>query len=321
MSTIALPEPRSRLVEFFTLRLSRALSAIGPDASRIGRTQSLGLIAQRRSAAEVLWSAGQPAEALRLLVEAARLANQTFDDTWQSLSGGEELDLESRLHRIGASRREARSATNILERLDALRLPVLDDEVVSGDSNAYASILDAVVLLERLVRGTTLSNTAARTRLAVRWFIAFSVFVAGVAGAIVGLRKPMMTASASASFDGSARYAADRVLDGDPSTSWCLPDAAPGFVDLRLREPRTITNVIVTNSHNPPAEDRATKEFRIELFDGDRKIATKDARFPIFSSNPQPMRVAVAGSHVTRVRVQVLSHHKTGACLAEVGLE
>lgn len=321
MSTIALPEPRSRLVEFFTLRLSRALSAIGPDASRIGRTQSLGLIAQRRSAAEVLWSAGQPAEALRLLVEAARLANQTFDDTWRSLAEGEELDLESRLHRVGASRREARSATNVLERLDSLRLPVLDDEVVAGDSNAYATILDAVVLIERLVRGTTMTNASARVRLAIRWLLAASALVAIVAGVVIGLRKPMMTASASASFDGGPRYAADRVLDGDPSTSWCLPDNSQGFIDLRLREPQTITNVTVTNSHNPPAEDRATKEFRVELFDGDRKIATKDTRFPVFSSNPQPMRVPVTGNHVTRIRVQVLSHHKTGACLAEVGLE
>jgi hypothetical protein len=114
---------------------------------------------------------------------------------------------------------------------------------------------------------------------------------------------------------------ADLVTDGIGATEWLLPDKAKGWLELELARRRVVNGISIENAHNRHYLDRATRELRIEAFDGKKRVFETKIVFQRIEEESHPVRVALPRVPVSRLRFEVLSHHGSGAGLAEIRLE
>jgi hypothetical protein len=81
------------------------------------------------------------------------------------------------------------------------------------------------------------------------------------------------TASASATWEDNPLVGAGKVLDGslydarEGGNYWLLPNETPGWVQIDLRDVFNIEVVRILNCNNGHGNDRATKDFRLEIKD------------------------------------------------------
>jgi hypothetical protein len=345
----------SSLAEFFTLRSAADALAAEPAAQRAARTDVVRRARQKREAAEALWSVSQPVEALRLLVEAARLfrdaltdgdfatvrgaaartGDATGGDAAASAGAGDDdttsgdataegppSPLAARLRALGASAGSADEAAAALLGLDAIRIPALNRDAGSTEADAFRALgealatadaaLDASVLTAGEIAGHRVARSA--------WLLAALGALAGAAW--YALRPgPDVVATASAVYAGDPIFGPDRVLDGESATEWLLPDRTPGAIELTLRAPRRVTAVRLVNGHNREFNDRAIRDYEIELYAGQRLVKKLSGSFAQLVPAPAPVSIRADADGVDRVRVVVKSFHREGAALAEIALE
>ena len=343
------------IIEYFLLRDARAEALKTPDAARVAIGRALSLGRQKGEAADALWSNGHAAEGLRLAVDAlhavldacapspsAPLPSAPLPAAPSPAAASEEAaedggDAPQDTAAVAASEgprwRAFLAGRGIpASRLDAFAvlestsssalLPVLDAEVGGTHADLYEQSLAARLEVVRAVAGVALTTRDLVWLRAIR--IGSVVVVLAVVGGLVSwlTRRPERPlVQASDVFGQSPQFAAGLVLDGREDTEWLLPDHASGWVETRLPEARRVSAVTITNADNPPHFDRATREYRVELYSADRVVGSADGVFDNLEREPAPRRIEVAGDDVDRVRFVVRSTHGAGGGIAELRVE
>ncbi len=348
-----------RLAEPVTLANAQRTAESTPETARKQLAVDLSLGRQKADAAEALFDNGHPSEAIKLARESLEhtlraveaLAPPTAlvpESVAGSVPGTEPApEPETATAAETASVAATASATeppsepvwrrtlvarglsattlaSVQVVVDAMRgsaAPRLDEDVKPEDATAFHRVLAARVAVDRAVHAAAL--TPAQVRAQRRNRVATLVLLAAalVVGAYFLLRTPSGTfASASEHFGDMEQYAPDHIIDGRPDTEWLLPDRANGWVEVQVGPPRRVTAVTLLNSHNPPHNDRATRDYTLEVWAHGELARTLDGTFP-FSPSPEPVRLEVGVDDVERVRLVVRSTHNLGGGLAELTLE
>lgn len=199
--------------------------------------------------------------------------------------------------------------------------PRLDGEVTPEHATAFHRVLAARVAIDREIHPAALTTAQVRGKRRNRIALTAFVVLAVVLGSYVAFRRPSGTfATASATFNNADEYGPASVMDGNPETEWLLPDHASGWLEINVDPPRRINAVSVVNASNQPHEDRATREYTIELWSHGELARSVEGTLP-FSTARNPVRSELGVDDVERVRVVVRSWHQLGAGLAEVSFE
>jgi hypothetical protein len=311
----------SGLVEFFTLREAAAAIAREAPETRDARARLLRRARQKRDAAEALWSVSQTAEALRLATESLELFLAMARESTPT-SEGAPKDVAAVLAALGASPKVAARIGAAAASLDAVALPVLDGDVTTEHLGLYRDLADALDLLDaHLAPHALLPRDIRSLRLTRIGGVALFVALAFGVVAFWLTRPERIAATASAFYANDPQFGPEKVVDGLPETEWLLPDRTPGHVELRLPSARTVTAVRLLNGHNRQFNDRAVREYTVELHAGPRLVASKEGEFAEFQEAPTWTDVPVRGDAVDRVRVVVRSWHRMGSALAEIELK
>lgn len=198
------------------------------------------------------------------------------------------------------------------------KLPDLDADVSPALADLFQRVMDARHAVDAAV-GTG-AWTAGDMRWArVRRWLGASVLLAGViGGSYFALHEPEgVFASASDVWQQNASFSADMAIDGRNDTWWILPDRATGWVEERISPARHVSQVVLLNSSNPPSHDRATSDYRLEIYSGGTLARSIDGHFD-WADDPQPVTHDVDMDGVERVRFVVRGYHRTGAGLTEM---
>jgi hypothetical protein len=335
------------LVEYFTLKRALEVHGALDAAARKRIADALAIGRQKADAAEALWSNGHAAEALRLAVAALEATVAALPAYAEGMKlgprpvaeGDSERPAEAKadvgegepdemgdeaalrraaLHARGLDPRRIATVEAALEAAGKCALPTLDAEVSPSHAELFQQVVAARHLVERVLRTAGMDRKELRFARAVRITTAGIVGVLAVAAVwFATWTPPGVRAEASAVWANAPAFGAETVIDGRPDTYWLLPDGQPGWVEARISPPRRIEHVRVLNSHNPPHEDRATRDYRIELYSGSELVRTIEGSFE-FSTSPQPVEHAVGADGIDRIRFVVLSHHRIGGGLAEL---
>lgn len=307
---------RSSVMEFFLLEDLRKHSAkvVGDVQGQV-----CNLVEQSRqhaAAADVLCAGGQRAVALHHARQALMLA---VDAVALHAGSKDPAQWAGHLLAAGMSSAACTRVMSVVAEVEGMALPPREDDV----GLRHARVLEAMLAQQRALVGAVAPSTwdAAQIR-AVSILRTGMLAVLVVAGLGVAWRlafPPPWAVQASETIDvKNPKYAAVNVVDGRTATEWILPDARPGWVELKTKRPRRVQGVRLLNSHNAPHNDRATREFRVELYAGSALVAARDGVFTELAVLPEWMNVDVSGADVDRVRVAVRSWHKTGGGLAEI---
>jgi hypothetical protein len=98
------------------------------------------------------------------------------------------------------------------------------------------------------------------------------------------------TATASAFWESNALFAPERAIDGSTFDAfsggnyWLLPNVTPGWWQVDLGAEVPIGFIRILNSNNGFANDRATKDFRLEILDGGQAVVYSSAGVLPFTS-------------------------------------
>jgi hypothetical protein len=292
--------------EFFALKDAEARSGKLPPDVRESVARDATIARQKREAAEVLWLGGGPAEALGL----ARAA-------FELVAGAVE-----RAHEAGAAPALPASAVELRANIANKPLPALDTEIVDADTPTFFGLLAAHDQLRALVEPASLSKPeiANRRRGRIGWAIGAGLFTVLVAYYL--LRTPrVLRPEASAIYDEG--HNAAKAVDGRTETEWLLPNGQTGYIDFTVVPPRKLKQMKLLNGHNPPYNDRQTKDYHLEIYgEGGKVLESIDGTFGEFNAAPASVPVDLHVSEkVERIRFEVRSFHIAGAALAEVEVE
>ncbi|HZL16417.1 MAG TPA: hypothetical protein VFG23_01600, partial [Polyangia bacterium] len=116
----------------------------------------------------------------------------------------------------------------------------------------------------------------------------------------------------------SPKFEAERAVDGDLTTEWLGPDDRIAWLELRFARPLDVVGVKVVNAHNPPFNDRATRDLDVELYRKDRLLTRAAATFAGIDPSPEARTIWVKADGITRVRFVARGFSGRGAGLAEV---
>jgi hypothetical protein len=286
--------------------------------------ERLTAIAQKRESGEILAASEQPAEALALAEQAVELALDAA--TWPAVTSAAGRDDASpnngpvwatTLAHLGAS-------TSVIDRVgraaEAARRerPIRNRELPPETVGRIHQALGAAKQMERLLARLVQSPRRIARRRAGRIGLAALLVGAPVAWKIRSLFLPgPIAVSASVSYDQSV-HAPGKAIDGDPNTEWLLPNHATGSIEVHF-DPRRLRVVHLRNSHNPPYEDRATRDFHIECWSAGKLVRTTKASFARLEPAPAvtDFPVDVPG-RVDTLKIVVDSYHKSGGGLAEI---
>lgn len=185
----------------------------------------------------------------------------------------------------------------------------MDREVTPGELSAARDALEGV-----LERGPETARARA-------WVAALGAVVAAVACTVNALRPPpAVSARASGVYADLPGYGATRAIDGDPETSWLLPDDSAGSIAVRFATPRRVERVRLSNARNGVYDDRASHAYVLEAWSGGRVVATERGSFE-WAARSEPHEHVLGLDGVDRVRVHVESWHRRGGGLAEIEVE
>lgn len=276
-----------RISEFFLLRDLERRARDVPAEVRETVARAHVRAKQKRDAAEALWIAGCPAEALRLAREAVDVL-RTVDD---------------------AARAE----------VEPVALPELDEDVLPEHGDRFRALVDEADRLLGAQAARALDTKAVARARTNRIATAVSVVLAVLALSWIVLRTPrVLKAEASAQWDG--RYDAAKAVDGSDRTDWLLPDKATGWLDVQVVPARKVSKLKVMNARNVPYNDRATHEFHVDAYRNGQVVRSFDAKFDGFSPDPA-WRTFDVGEKVEKFRLTVKSHHKSGGGFSEIEVE
>lgn len=233
---------------------------------------------------------------------------------------GTREDLAALLRRLGISEGKAREVVAADHALRDKRMPLLDEDVSAVDGELFQSLMAARRHVDRVIA------PASRTPKQLGWTgasrISFTLLL--TAACVVGLwllLRPETGIVATASVQYNAEFPGSNAVDGNESSEWLLPDNTAGSLDISVMPPQHIGNLRIKNSHNRHYNDRATREYTLELFVNGRVARTIEGEFERFDPSPDWVEHAVGLDDVERVRINVRSWHRTGAGLAEVEID
>ncbi|GAB4217411.1 MAG: hypothetical protein OHK0013_44850 [Sandaracinaceae bacterium] len=345
--------------EALTLARAQRTAEGTPEAIRNALASELALGRQKADAAEALFDNGHPAEAIKLARDALQhtlRAVETLASPSRLEGAAPEPDAKASEPDAKASEPDAKASEPdakaseldpkvsaaswrrtllargaavptldavqaVLEAVRANAAPRLDEDVKPDDTAAFHRVLAARVALDREVHAAALAPAQIQAQRRNRLAALTVVVVGSLVGAFFLLRTPTGTfAAASEHFGGRSEYAPENAIDGRPDTEWLLPDRVSGWLEVRVSPPRRVEAVSILNAHNPPMNDRATRDYTLEVWSNGELARTIDGSFA-FSAEPEPVRHDVGVDAVERVRVVVRSSHHYGGGLAEVTLE
>ncbi len=314
----------ARVVEFFTLKDALRAAEGVPERTRSALAERLALGRQRADCADILWTNGHTAEGLSLALAA-------LDATVEGASGegaegeaaGEPRDAWERLREALLShmdRIELDDLRDVLRRAEG-PLPKTDRDVSPAHAELFAELVRARTRIDRVLAPRALTKRAIGFSRALRVGAAILVLVGVALALALALRRPSaMFASASAFFEQSPRFAPEMAIDGSATTSWLLPDGATGWLEVSLSPPRHVDRVRLLNTTNPPWSDRATRDYRLELYAHGALARTLDGSFE-WTDAPSFVDRDVGLDDIDRVRFVVRSFHRVGAGLAELQID
>ena len=327
------------LVEYFLLRqLTSELSGI-PRSDLAELRGVVGLAYQRASAAELLWKNGHKAEGLRLVVDAFEHFATTINPASTEREDAEEMQADKDPHEPAGEEAVATAADwadllgkrgigteqiHIIEDvhtfLKSASLPRHDSQISLKHEKLYHQTRRATGILRAAFNPMTLTRPQITRLRIIR--MGFATLVAALmVAAIVKVTWTPASVTAVASAAWSNEFSARNAIDDDVDTEWLLPDRRKGWIEFNIVPPRYIEKIRILNAHNRHHNDRATKEFRIDLYSDDEKVESIKGSFETFSESPEWREFDVSTGDVTRVRITVLGYHLAGGGLAEVELE
>jgi hypothetical protein len=217
---------------------------------------------------------------------------------------------------VGAAKMD-RVGTTLAAKKDA-KLPDLDVDVSPALADLFQRVMDARHVVDSAIGAGAWTAGDMRWARVRRWLGVSVTVVAVVMGSYFALHEPAgVFASASDVWQQSATFSADMAIDGRNDTSWLLPDRATGWVEQRMSPARHVSEVVLLNTSNGTSLDRATSDYRLEIYSGGSLARAIDGHFD-WSDTPQPVTHQIDMDNVQRVRFVVRGYHRTGAGLAEM---
>lgn len=221
------------------------------------------------------------------------------------------------LRRRGLSDGKTREVLEAERTLRAKVLPALDKDVGAAEGELFQSLITARRHVDRVLAPASMTTGQLAWTRASR--IGFAAFFAAVAiFGIYLLLKPAVGVEATASAHFNNDFVAAKAIDGDAATEWLLPNGEAGWLDVRITPPQRIDTVRLKNSHNRHYNDRATREYTIDLMSGDRVVRSIPGEFPTLSPRPEWVEHAAGVDDVDHIRINVRSWHRVGGGLADV---
>jgi len=304
---------RDRAREFFTLEEMERASHALPEEKRATVSRALEFTAQRREAAETLWPRGSTAEALGLLYASLDDLSSALSDLASETAAASLPWLSSSLAVVAGAQKQ----------VEGMARPELDADVQPGHEAAFPAMVDALLSVQEAVGRCVVAPGQVG---ALRWTRRFAG-VLGVAGTVIGvgatvayaLYTPMFShAVASAAFN--TEHVADHAIDGDTKTWWVLPSKDPAWIDLTLGKPQPVPRLRILG-HNPPWNDRLTKDAHIEAFLNGTLVKAADVTFRIPpSTEPDWTDVNFGAPKCDRIRITVQSAARGTGSIGEVQL-
>lgn len=329
-----------RLLQYFTLSNASADAGRLPGHARSAMRQSIALGRQRGEAAETLWSNGHGAEGLRI-------AREALDATLEAADHLTAAEVQRRSASVADAPIEDDAPTAVVEagpedrnklllsrgvaerwlervksaQVQAQKLPTLDGEVSPAHADLYEELAKGRRVLDKALGLAALEpKEIGRLRIG-RTLVAGLVVLLGIGGTVVLTRTPeRVTVTASGHFGSSPDFKPEHAFDGDEGTEWLLPNSAAGWVEARISPPRNIRSLRLLNGHNRHFNDRAIQRYRIEVF-GVGEPEVVEGEFESLEANPEWVEHEVSVEGVQRIRLTTLSHHESGAALAELAWE
>ena len=326
-------------LEWLTRSAARARASKVDPAARESLATALRAARQRAEAADTLWSSGHPAEGLRLLADAVTLAlalvttddarTATSKDTASADTISEDIASAERaeppwvgaLSRRGLAPDRIRAIQRVAIALEAATLPTFDDELGPAHAQLFRELGAAWRSIEASLQGATLTpSQLGRSRVA-RVALVVLLAMLAMGGLAFALYTPDRTeALASAVFGSRTELGPDNVIDGDRETEWILPDEQEGWVEVLFDGARRVERVRLLNAHNRFYNDRATKDYALEIYRDGEVIQTIEGSFE-FEAHPELVEHAVGQDRVDRIRFVVRTWHHQGGGLAELTWE
>ena len=294
------------LREFFVLKEAEALSTKLSADVRESVARDVTIARQKREAAEVLWLGGGPAEALIL-------ARDALDHIARAVE---------RAHEGGAGPALPPKLAELRTDVSSKPLPAIDTELGDADPVRFYAMIAAHDELRSLVEPAAMSRTEVVRRRRGRTAWAAGAAVVLVLFAYFATRTPrVLKPAASAAYD-EAHNAAQSV-DGRTETEWLLPNKQTGWIEFTVLPTRKLKRIKLLNGHNPPYNDRQTKDYHLDVIGaGGKVLKTIDGSFGDFNTAPSPVVLALdTAERVERIRFEVKSFHKDGAALSEVEVD
>ena len=228
-------------------------------------------------------------------------------ERWRAALGARGVSA-AKIDRVGATLVAMRDA----------KLPDLDADVSPALADLFQRVMDARYSVDSAIGSGAWTAGEMRWARVRRWLGASLALAAIVGGSYFTLHEPEGTfASASDVWQQSATFSADMAIDGRNDTWWLLPDRASGWVEQRMSPGRHVDEVVLLNASNPPAHDRGTQDYRLEIYSGGSIVQSIDGHFD-WADDPQPVTHAIHLDGVERVRFVVRTYHRTGGGLAEM---
>ena len=210
-----------------------------------------------------------------------------------------------------------RVAVTLVAMRDAT-LPDLDAEVSPALADLFQRVMDARYSVDSAIGSGAWTSGDMRWARLRRWLGASLTIVAVVAGSYFAFHEPEgVFSSASDVWQQSASFSADMALDGRNDTWWLLPDRASGWVEQRMSPGRHVETVVLLNTSNPPAHDRGTQDYVLEIYSGGEMAQSIPGHFD-WEDVPTPVTHEIHMDNVERVRFVVRTYHRTGGGLAEM---
>lgn len=308
-----------RTLRKFLLRDAEALARRLSDEDRRRLRDQIARARQKVESAKVLWSSEQYVEGLRLCEEglseslgAVELAGPAFAEEASSDDGV----WERVLTQLGASPEELAQARAALTGPGPSR-PSLNGEVTPQHRRYTRTAVwvseSALSRVGRLATGPARIVASRFLRLAS----VAAVFIAVVAGVVTLGTKTWVKASGEYP---DARFVAKHAIDGNPRTEWLLPNRVAGSIEVSFSK-RDLSAVKLLNCSNPPPNDRASRDVRVECLRDDKPLGTAKHTFPTLSPNPTWVRIPLACKGADGVRIWIDTWHNWGGGLAELAWE
>ncbi|HYQ04124.1 MAG TPA: discoidin domain-containing protein [Polyangiaceae bacterium] len=125
-----------------------------------------------------------------------------------------------------------------------------------------------------------------------------------------------VSASGSPANGGSA--AAERAVDGNPTTEWLAPEGDAPWLEVNFIRPTPVQGLRIINARHAPAKDRGTRTLVLDWFAGEHRAGHTEVTLRPPTSSHQTERLEINRAAVTRIRLTARDHYGQGAGLAEV---